>query len=77
MGQCYVSSVAARAMQVVRVLPEIVAQDERHEQANRVISMAVPSSSENTSGITARAPSVLPAPPALSTTATTSFVFLA
>ena len=40
MGQCYVSSVAARAMQAVRVLPEIVAQDERHEQANRVISMA-------------------------------------
>ena len=36
MGQYYVSSVAARAMQVVRVLPEEVAHYERHDKAREV-----------------------------------------
>ena len=35
-GQYYVSSAAARAMQVVRVIPEKVAHCERHEEVNEV-----------------------------------------
>ena len=35
-GQYYVSSAAARAMQVVRVIPARVAHCERHEEVNEV-----------------------------------------